>query len=79
MLRFTSILRQITAAQRKTAIMELRKSTGYSLGQSQKALKANNYDIDASIKWLAKQAKKEGWTKMKALYKNVPNPFSLIV
>jgi len=67
MLRFTSVIRQITAAQRKTAIMELRKSTGFSLGQSQKALKANNYDIENSKKWLAKQAKKEGWTKMKAL------------
>jgi len=67
MLRFSSVLRQITAAQRKSAIMELRKSSGFSLGQSQKALKANNYDIEASVKWLTKQAKKEGWTKMKAL------------
>jgi elongation factor Ts len=67
MLRFTSILRQVTAAQRKSAIMELRKTSGFSLGQSQKALKANNYNIDDSMKWLTKQAKKEGWTKMKAL------------
>jgi len=67
MLRFSRICRQITAAQRKSAIMELRKSTGYSLGQSKKALEANEYNIESSVKWLAKQAKKEGWTKMKAL------------
>jgi len=61
------LFQAVTAAQRKSRILELRKTSGYSLGQSKKALDANDYDVAASVKWLGKQARKEGWTKMKAL------------
>lgn len=50
-------------AVEKTALMELRKKTGYTFTNCKKALEANNNDIKKAEKWLADEAKKYGWAK----------------
>ncbi|XP_050028163.1 elongation factor Ts, mitochondrial [Dermacentor andersoni] len=50
-------------AVEKTALMELRKKTGYTFTNCKKALEATNNDIKKAEKWLADEAKKYGWAK----------------
>lgn len=50
-------------AVEKTALMELRKKTGYTFTNCKKALEATNNDIKKAEKWLAEEAKKYGWAK----------------
>lgn len=47
----------------KAALMELRKKTGYTFSNCKKALEANNNDLGKAEKWLAEEAKKQGWAK----------------
>lgn len=61
------IFRQVTKADRRQALIEIRKATGYSLGQCKKALDAVEYEVPEAYKWLDEQAAKEGWSKMNAL------------
>lgn len=50
-------------AVEKTALMELRKKTGYTFSNCKKALEANNNDLTKAEKWLSEEAKKQGWAK----------------
>ncbi|KAL1423711.1 hypothetical protein MTO96_020844 [Rhipicephalus appendiculatus] len=50
-------------AVEKTALMELRKKTGYTFSNCKKALEATDNDIKKAEKWLADEAKKHGWAK----------------
>lgn len=50
-------------AVEKAALMELRKKTGYTFSNCKKALEANNNDLTKAEKWLAEEAKKQGWAK----------------
>ncbi|XP_077540195.1 elongation factor Ts, mitochondrial [Haemaphysalis longicornis] len=47
----------------KAALMELRKKTGYTFSNCKKALEANDNDLSKAEKWLAEEAKKQGWAK----------------
>ena len=69
---FTSrFLRQAAAAvskaDKRQAITQMKRTTGYSLGQCKKALDQTDYDVKEAEKWLNAKAKKEGWAKMEAL------------
>lgn len=50
-------------AVEKTALMELRRKTGYTFSNCKKALEANNNDLSKAEKWLAEEAKRQGWAK----------------
>ncbi|XP_037280929.2 elongation factor Ts, mitochondrial [Rhipicephalus microplus] len=50
-------------AVEKTALMELRKKTGYTFSNCKKALEATENDIKKAEKWLTDEAKKHGWAK----------------
>lgn len=55
------------AINKKQMITTMKRTTGYSLSQCKNALDENDYDLDSANKWLAQQAKKEGWSKMQKL------------
>ncbi|KAH6927373.1 hypothetical protein HPB50_002334 [Hyalomma asiaticum] len=54
-------------AVEKTALMELRKKTGYTFSNCKKALEATDNDIKKAEKWLTEEAKKHGWAKVAQL------------
>lgn len=65
--RLTRQAAKLAPKDRKQAITQMKRTTGYSLGQCKTALDTNDYDIQAAENWLNKKAKKEGWAKMEAL------------
>jgi len=64
---------QAAAKVNKGLLTELRKTTGFSYVQCNKALKASDNDVQQAIDWLNLQAEKEGWVKAGKLESRVTN------
>lgn len=62
---FISTEQKTTAS--KSALFELRKSTGYALSKCRDAIEKFDGNVEEAAKWMEENAQKEGWAKSEKL------------